>query len=89
MLEVFYSYHIPLGQITLIIRLFPTNPRREAKRAFLNQDEEPRKGFEGLKQFTLQRVCMSLEKKRNTNRSSHYLVSREICLGRALGLLPS
>lgn len=60
------------------------NTKREAKRAFLSQDEEPRKGLGGLKQFTLQRVCMSLEKKRNTNRSSQYLVSRETCLGRAL-----
>jgi len=63
---------------------YTTSTRREAERAFLGQDEEPRKGFGGLKQYTLQRVCMSLEKKRNTKRSPQYLVSREICLGRAL-----
>lgn len=72
--------------ITFQIRKYAntTNSRREAKRAFLGQDEGRLKPTGSLKQFTLQRVCMSLEKKRNTNRSSQYLVSRETCLGRAL-----
>lgn len=72
--------------ITFQIRKYAntTNSRREAKRAFLGQDEWSGNRLGSLKQFTLQRVCMSLEKKRNTNRSSQYLVSRETCLGRAL-----